>query len=96
MVLMSSATPAELVDAELTPRRLLFRLFHDEGVRVYRTHPLEARCRCSRERIVRILRAFPAEDIEDMRKDEVTTVTCEFCNTRYEFAPEEFAPAESA
>jgi len=92
MVLMSSATPAELVDAELTPRRLLFRLFHDEGVRVYRTHPLEARCRCSRERIVRILRAFPAEDIEDMRKDEVTTVTCEFCNTRYEFAPEEFAP----
>jgi molecular chaperone Hsp33 len=74
----------------------LFRLFHDEGVRVYRTHPLEARCRCSRERIVRILRAFPAEDIEDMRKDEVTTVTCEFCNTRYEFAPEEFAPAESA
>jgi redox-regulated HSP33 family molecular chaperone len=30
-----------------------------------------------------------------MQKDEVTTVTCEFCNTRYEFAPEEFAPAAS-
>jgi molecular chaperone Hsp33 len=96
MVLMSSATPAELVDPALTPRRLLFRLFYDEGVRVYRTHPLEARCRCSRERIVRILRAFPAEDIEDMRKDEVTTVTCEFCNTRYEFNSAEFEPAESA
>ena len=96
MVLMSSATPAELVDPELSPRRLLFRLFHEEQVRVFRTHALEARCRCSRERIARILRAFPAEDIEDMQKDEITTVTCEFCNTRYEFAPEEFAPAASA
>jgi len=95
MVLMSSATPAELVDPELSPRRLLFRLFHEEQVRVFRTHALEARCRCSRERIARILRAFPAEDLEDMQKDEVTTVTCEFCNTRYEFAPEEFAPAAS-
>jgi molecular chaperone Hsp33 len=96
MVLMSSATAAELVDPELPPRRLLFRLFHDEGVRVYRTHPLEARCRCSRERIARILRSFPAEDIEDMRKDEVTTVTCEFCNTRYDFHSADFAPMESA
>jgi molecular chaperone Hsp33 len=96
MVLMSSATPAELVDPELPPRRLLFRLFHEEQVRVFRTHRLEARCRCSRERIARILRSFPTEDIEDMQKDEVTTVTCEFCNTRYEFAPEEFAPAASA
>ena len=95
MVLMSSATPGELVDPDLPPRRLLFRLFHEEQVRVYRTHPLEARCRCSRERIARILRAFPAEDIEDMQKDEVTTVTCEFCNTRYDFAPDEFAPIEA-
>ena len=91
MVLMSSATPGELVDPDLPPRRLLFRLFHEEQVRVYRTHPLEARCRCSRERIARILRAFPAEDIEDMQKDEVTTVTCEFCNTRYEFTADDLS-----
>jgi molecular chaperone Hsp33 len=96
MVLMSSATPAELVDPELSPHRLLYRLFHDEGVRVFETHPLEARCRCSKERIGRILRSFPAEDIEDMRKDKVITVTCEFCNTRYDFAGEDFAPLASA
>jgi molecular chaperone Hsp33 len=96
MVLMSSATPAELVDPELSPHRLLFRLFHDEGVRVFDTHPVEARCRCSRERIGRILRSFPAQDIEEMRQDEVTTVTCEFCNTSYHFAGEELAPLASA
>jgi len=96
MVLMSSATPGELVARELSPHRLLFRLFHDEGVRVYPTHPIEARCRCSKERIGRILRSFPADDIEDMRKDEVITVTCEFCNTSYDFAGEDFAPLASA
>jgi len=92
---MSTATPGELVDPELPPRRLLFRLFHEDGVRVFETHPLEARCRCSRERISRILRSFPQDDIDDMRQDPVTTVTCEFCNTSYEFTPDDLAPLDS-
>ena len=91
MVLMSTATPAELVDPELSPHRLLYRLFHDEGVRVFRTHAVEPRCRCSRERIANILRSFPADDIAELRQDEVTSVTCEFCNTRYEFSREDIA-----
>ena len=91
MVLMSSATPAELVAPDLPPRRLLWRLFHDEGVRVYETHAVEARCRCSRERIAGILRAFPPDEIDEMRKEPVTTVTCEFCNTRYEFSADDMA-----
>jgi len=95
MVLMSTATPGELVDPELPPRRLLFRLFHEDGVRVFETHPLEARCRCSRERITRILRSFPQDDIDDMRQDPVTKVTCEFCNTSYEFTPDDLAPLDS-
>ncbi len=96
MVLMSSATADELVDPGLAPRRLLFRLFHEDGVRVFATHPLEARCRCSRERIETILRAFPAEELDDMQKERVTTVTCEFCSRRYTFDADEIgrlAPA---
>jgi molecular chaperone Hsp33 len=85
MVLMSSATAEELVDPGLPPRRLLFRLFHEDGVRVYDTHPLEARCRCSRERIEGILRLFSPEELEDMRKEGVATVTCQFCNQSYLF-----------
>ena len=95
MIMMSSATSSELVDPELPPRRLLYRLFHEDGVRVFETHPLEARCRCSRERIAGILRSFPETDIEEMRQEKVTTVTCEFCNTRYDFAPDDFAPLAS-
>ena len=96
MGLMSSATPAELVDPELSPRRLLFRLFHEDGVRVFDTLPLEARCRCSRERIAGILRSFPQQDIDEMRQERVVSVTCEFCNTRYDFAGEDLAPSPAA
>ncbi|MFZ3234733.1 MAG: Hsp33 family molecular chaperone [Stellaceae bacterium] len=91
MVLMSSATAGELVDPGLTPHRLLFRLFHEDGVRVYDTHLLEARCRCSRERIETILRAFPADELDDMQKERVTTVTCEFCSRRYTFDADEIS-----
>jgi molecular chaperone Hsp33 len=89
MVLMSTTTPDELVAPDLPPRRLLWRLFHEEGVRVYHTHPVEARCRCSRERVAGILRAFPMDELDEMRKEAVTTVTCEFCNTSYEFAADD-------
>jgi molecular chaperone Hsp33 len=91
MVLMSSATAGELVDPDLAPHRLLFRLFHEDGVRVYDPHPLEARCRCSRERIETILRAFPADELDDMQKERVTTVTCEFCSRRYTFDADEIS-----
>ena len=54
-------------------------------MRVYNTHPLEARCRCSRERIEGILRLFSPSELEEMRQEGVTTVTCEFCNQSYVF-----------
>jgi molecular chaperone Hsp33 len=92
MVLMSSSTSAELLDAGLPPNDLLFRLFHEDGVRVYRTHPLRAECRCSRERIERILvQIGPAELAEMKLETGEVTVTCEFCNTTYRFADDEIA-----
>jgi molecular chaperone Hsp33 len=96
MVLMSSATSEELVDPDLPPHGLLYRLFHEDGVRVYRIHPLEARCRCSRERIEGILRAFPRSDLDEMKQDAITTVTCEFCNASYTFAAADIARLASA
>lgn len=92
MVLMSSGTAGELLDPDLAPNDLLFRLFHEDGVRVFAPHPLEPRCRCSRERIERILRAMSEEDIAALAADdEAVEVTCEFCNTRYDFPLPEIA-----
>jgi molecular chaperone Hsp33 len=86
VVLMSSSTSAELVDPKLSPNELLFRLFHEDGVRVYRPHPLAAQCRCSRERIERILVQIGAEELKEMREESGdVTVKCEFCSTTYRF-----------
>src|SRR5262249_5579908 len=63
MILMSSSTSHELVVPELAPEALLFRLFHEDGVRAYRRHDLHPRCRCSRERVERVLRLLPADEL---------------------------------
>jgi molecular chaperone Hsp33 len=89
VILMSSSTSAELVDPALMPEALLFRLFHEDGVRVYRRHDLVARCRCSRERVETVLRMLPADELAAMKVDGRVTVTCQFCSAGYGFGEDE-------
>jgi len=83
----------ELLDPLLPPDRLLYRLFHEEQVRAFRAIPLESYCSCSRERVEELLRRFSAEDLAEMVVDGEMWVTCEFCNSRYQFDPASFADA---
>ena len=80
----------ELLDPLLPAERLLYRLFHEEQVRVYRAIPLETYCSCSRERVEELLHRFSPEDLADMVIDGEVWVTCEFCNARYNFDPSDF------
>lgn len=89
VILMSSARPAELLDPRLAATDLLYRLFHEDGVRVYRPHSLRHHCRCSRHRVERTLAAFPLEELRTMIERGVLTVTCEFCGTRYVLTSDE-------
>jgi molecular chaperone Hsp33 len=85
VVLMSTVTTDEMLDAALTPADLLYRLFHREGVRVFRSRRLRHACRCSRERVATTLGAFPRAEVEAMADDGRVTVTCEFCKATYGF-----------
>jgi molecular chaperone Hsp33 len=77
----------ELLDPTLSPERLLYRLFHEEGVRVTPPTPLAAECRCSRERIHAYLTRFSAAELAELREDDGGfTVTCEFCSRKYRFS----------
>ncbi len=79
----------ELVDPEVPPETLLYRLFHEDGVRLFRPKPLRAACRCSEERVLGMLHAFPVEDIAEMvEPDGLIHVTCEYCSRTYAIAPE--------
>ncbi|MHA1518157.1 MAG: Hsp33 family molecular chaperone [Alphaproteobacteria bacterium] len=80
----------ELLDPLLPPDRLLFRLFHEEKVRVYRPISLETYCSCSRERVEEMLARFSGDDLVEMVVDGELWVVCEFCNARYQFEPSDF------
>jgi molecular chaperone Hsp33 len=78
----------ELIDTRLSSDQLLFRLFHEDGVRVFEGKPLRAFCRCSQDRIETVLKSFPPEDRAGMVEgDGQIRVTCEFCSRIYEIAP---------
>ena len=83
--LFHTLTDAELIDPELSTYRLLFRLFHEDGVRVVETQDVSANCRCSRERLLDTLKSFDETAINDMAKDGVISANCEFCATDYIF-----------
>ena len=82
----------ELLDPLLAPERLLYRLFHEEGVRASVPLPLKMACRCSRDTVGVFLKRFGAGELADMRDpDGGVTVTCEFCATPYRFSAEDLS-----
>lgn len=84
-VLAATLKASELLDPTLPPENLLFRLFHERGVRVFEAKSVRHSCRCGRERIENTLASFPEEEINAMRENGVINVTCEFCGLNYTF-----------
>lgn len=87
--LISTVEDVELLDSDLSGERLLYRLFHERGVRVFAPLPLRAQCSCSRDAVSSMLNSFAPKDRADMVKDGKVVVTCEFCSSVYEFTPQE-------
>jgi molecular chaperone Hsp33 len=96
--LAATLTERELLDDDLAPDRLLYRLFHTEGVAADRARALSFGCRCSRARLASILEGFPTEDLDHMAIEDDIVMTCEFCNYDFRFprqAVQGQAPSES-
>ncbi len=85
LALAGTLTDAELLDDTLPPERLLYRLFHTEGVASDRARALSYGCRCSRARLSGILDSFPVDDLDHMAVDGDIVMTCEFCNIDFRF-----------
>ncbi|MDE1884727.1 MAG: Hsp33 family molecular chaperone HslO [Xanthomonadaceae bacterium] len=82
--LLASARERELLT--VAPEILLYRLFHEESVRLHAAKPLVFGCSCSRERVAAMLHSLGRAEAEAaVREDGVAEVTCEFCNTQYRF-----------
>ncbi|MHA1565025.1 MAG: Hsp33 family molecular chaperone HslO [Alphaproteobacteria bacterium] len=87
MMLMATGTETELLDPALSAQDYLYRLFHQEGLRVSSHRPLRARCHCSSERITTVLESLPGAELIELAVDGKLEVTCEFCSRVYELSP---------
>ncbi|WEZ84615.1 Hsp33 family molecular chaperone [Rhizobium sp. 32-5/1] len=91
-VMVETIAADELTDPMVGPERLLYRLFHERGVRVYPPQAVYDRCNCSREKIRDVLASLSQDDIDHTVVDGVVTVNCEFCSTSYKFEATEVRP----
>ncbi|NCC21199.1 MAG: molecular chaperone [Alphaproteobacteria bacterium] len=89
MILLGSCTDDELLDEGLAGETLLFRLFHEEGVRVFAPQALTKGCRCTEEKIRGILMLMTERDRRDMAIDGEICMRCEFCRKDFIYDPEE-------
>ena len=87
--MLATVTARELLDPLLDAQTLLYRLFHEEGVWVYDPTRMSTGCRCSRERISKLLMGMSANDRADMIVDGAASVHCQFCNKTELFTPAE-------
>ena len=78
----------ELLDPSISAETLLYRLFHEDGVRVFDALPLRAACGCNADKIAAVLSRYSREDLDDMVEAGAIKVTCEFCRRDYRFTPE--------
>jgi len=94
--LLGTTKPDELTDPGLPQNDLLFRLFHEDGVRVFEAAALQDRCTCSADKVRGVLATFTPDEITDMATpDGLITVTCQFCSSSYSF-PADTVQAEAA
>lgn len=95
--LVSTVEDHELIDPTLEPERLLIRLFNERDIRVFEARGVREACRCSRERVLGMLRSFSQDDRKDMRADDGSIeVTCDFCSARYVFSADEAAKIDES
>lgn len=90
-VLFDTLSDHELIDPELSGGRVLFRLFHEDGVRLLESREIRFDCRCDRDSVKNLLASFSAEEIGEMTESGEVTATCEYCNHTYRFEAAELA-----
>jgi len=65
---------------------LLYRLYHQEKVRLFEAQPISFKCSCSSERCLASLASITAEEILEMLKEHGSIdMHCEYCGSNYHF-----------
>jgi molecular chaperone Hsp33 len=81
---------SQLIDAGHSPEQLLNDLFSDGNYRVLQQHPVHFHCGCSKEKFGSSIKGLGAKEIQAMiDEDGGAEVTCQFCETQYQFTADD-------
>ena len=89
--LMQTIDDVELTDSTVEPERLLFRLFHEHGARVFDSTSVLDDCSCSEDKINEVLAGLSAQERQESVENGEISVSCQFCSKKYSFEPSDFA-----
>lgn len=89
-MLLSTATDGEMLSNMLASSDVLYRLFHEDGVRIYSPTHVRFKCRCSRAKVVNILQTIPRRELEEVcEKEGKVSIKCEFCSEEYVYTADQ-------
>jgi len=81
-----------LLDQGLSAQALLETVMEDLDLEILETSPVEYRCYCNRDRVTATLISLGKKELQEIVEDQETIhVECQFCDTIYDFTPEEIA-----
>ncbi|HRO02082.1 MAG TPA: Hsp33 family molecular chaperone HslO [Terricaulis sp.] len=88
-ILFGTVKDEELIDPDLGADRVLYRLFHEEGVRMSEGVAVTDQCTCTQERLTKVMQQFPREELRDLiEPDGLLHAKCQFCAREYRLEPE--------
>ena len=79
-----------MLEQGMTPEDILGQVCGDLGIVFMETTPISYKCYCSRERVSGALISLGRKELEEIRAEGKTfPVECQFCDTVYEYTPED-------
>jgi molecular chaperone Hsp33 len=88
---ISKAPPvSQMVDEGLLPEEIAEKILEYLDPQVLEQVPVKFQCQCTRERLVRVLKAIGLAELESLLKEEgQAEITCSFCGEKYLFSAED-------
>ena len=88
--IQSAGAVTPMLAEGLTPEEILTRVMSDFDLEFLETTPVAYKCYCSRERVERTLITIGRRDLQEIvDKGKPISIECQFCDTVYEFTPEQ-------
>ncbi len=83
-MLANTITQQELL--ELPPEQVLYRLFHEEKIRLFEPKPVKFQCDCSKPKVeASLINLGHAEILSILQEKGSVEVDCGYCNQHYHF-----------